>query len=319
MRRWRVFAVGQFRDYVSLNNNLPDEILASIDQINQLSVLVDFIAAHIVQVVERKQPILSALSLEERFRLLNELLNSEIEILKLEQNIESQVRDKITRTQRTFYLQEQMRIIRKELGEESEDEEGIVSAYHERVEQAKLPEHARERVEEELNRLRMMSSMSPEANVIRNYLDWILAVPWVKRTRDNLNIDRAEEILHEDHYGLLKPKERILEHLAVLKRVKKIRGQIICFVGPPGVGKTRPGAIDSACAEAQFRPHFAGRRTRRGGDSRTSSYLHRRDARAHHSEHEARGKPQPCHPAGRDRQDGHGFSRRSLCGPAGGA
>ncbi len=246
------FAISQFRDYVSLNNNLPDEILASIDQINQLSVLVDFIAAHVVQAVDRKQPILSADALEERFRLLNELLNSEIEILKLEQNIESQVRDKITRTQRTFYLQEQMRIIRKELGEDNEDEEGVVATYLEKMERAKLPKQTRERFEEELNRLRLMSSMSPEANVIRNYLDWILAVPWGNRTRDNLDIDRAEAILHEDHYGLLKPKERILEHLAVLKRVKKIRGQIICFVGPPGVGKTSLGRSIARAIKRNF-------------------------------------------------------------------
>ncbi len=234
-------AVNLFRKYVSLSANLPDEILASIDQVNRLPVLIDFIAAHVMQGVPQKQPILETIDLEERLARINSLLEGENEILELEKNIESQVRDKISKTQRSFYLQEQMRVIRKELGDEAEDDEGVVSGYREKLTKTKLPAETRARVEEELERLRQMTPMSPEANVIRGYLDWIFALPWQKKTRDNLDIDNAEAILHEDHYGLDKPKERILEHLAVLKLVKKIRGQIICFVGPPGVGKTSLG------------------------------------------------------------------------------
>lgn len=234
-------AANLFRDYVNLNGNLPDEILASLEQIPSISVLIDFIAAHISQSVEAKQPILAGSTLAARLQQINLLLKQENEILKLERTIENQVRDKIGKHQRSYYLQEQLRVIREELGESAEDDEGVIGGYLDKLEKTKLSEEARERFEEELNRLRQMSPMSPEANVIRSYLDWILCLPWSKRTRDRLDIERAAEILDEDHYGLVKPKERILEHLAVLKLVRKMRGQIICFVGPPGVGKTSLG------------------------------------------------------------------------------
>jgi ATP-dependent Lon protease len=245
-------AAALFKKYVNLNPNLPDEILASLDQIQQVAVLIDFIAAHVSQSVEVKQPILENTDQEKRLDKVHVLLEDENEILELERNIENQVREKMNSTQRTFYLQEQMRIIREELGEQADDDEGVVSGFRKKLNEEKLPKHVVARVEEELDRLRQMSALSPEANVIRNYLDWIFAIPWNKRTKDNLRIDIAANTLDEDHYGLDKPKERILEHLAVLKLVKKIKGQIICFAGPPGVGKTSLGRSIARALKRKF-------------------------------------------------------------------
>jgi ATP-dependent Lon protease len=234
-------AVALFRRYVTLNPNLPDELVGSLDQIPTPDVLIDFLASHVTQNVESKQPVLEAETLEERLQAISFLLEGENEILELERNIENQVKDKISRHQRSYFLQEQLRVIREELGENAEDDEGVVSGYREKLVDLKLSDEAAERVDEELAKLAQMSPMSPEANVIRNYLDWIVALPWSKSTRDRLDLTKAGAILDEDHYGLLKPKERVLEHLAVLKLVKKIRGQIICFSGPPGTGKTSLG------------------------------------------------------------------------------
>jgi len=230
-----------FEEYVNLNPNLPDEITITLDQIEKYSMLADFMAAHVAQNVDKKQKILEQKTLTEQFFEIASVLKQENEILEIEKNIESQVRDRISKSQRNFYLQEQMRIIRKELGEEVEEEVADIQDYLDKIAAAKLPRHAAERSQEELDKLKQIPLMSPESTVIRNYLDWMLSIPWSKRTRDNGNLKLAEQILEEDHYGLIKAKERILEHLAVLKLVKKLRGQIICFVGPPGVGKTSLG------------------------------------------------------------------------------
>ncbi len=245
-------AINLFRTYVTLNPNLPDEILSNIDQVSRPSVLVDFIAAHVIQGVDQKQPILEAEKLEDQFAALTGLLEAENEILELERTIEGQVRDRIAKTQRNFYLQEQIRVIQKELGEEFEDESGDYSKYRKLLEEGTFPGEVVEKAEEELEKLRITPAMSPESTVIRNYLDWVFALPWSKRSRDNLNIVNAEKILDEDHYGLKKPKERILEHLAVLKLVRKLRGQIICFVGPPGVGKTSLGRSIARSLKREF-------------------------------------------------------------------
>jgi len=202
--------------------------------------------------VENKQPVLEAEALDERLQHVIQLLEGENEILELERTIETQVREKIGKHQRAYYLQEQLRVIREELGDQADDDEGVVSRYKEKLEKAKLPEEARARVDEELDKLRQMTPASPEAHVIRTYVDWILALPWNEKTADNLDISNAERILDEDHYGLEKPKERILEHLAVLRLVKKMKGQIICLVGPPGVGKTSLGRSIARALKRSF-------------------------------------------------------------------
>jgi ATP-dependent Lon protease len=230
-----------FREYIVLNKSLPDELLLSLENIEEAGRLADFIAAHISFNLEKRQEILEKTNIFDRLIYITKVLNSEIEILKLEQAIDTQVKDKITRSQRNFYLQEQMRVIRKELGEEGEDDFSDIQEYSKKIKSAKMPKEARERAQEELEKLKQMAILSPEATVIRNYLDWLVSIPWYKKTEDNLDINLAMKILDEDHYGLEKPKERILEHLAVMKLAEKMKGQIICFMGPPGVGKTSLG------------------------------------------------------------------------------
>jgi len=230
-----------FREYVVLNKNLPDELLFSLDNITEPSRAADFIASHLPLGIEQRQEILESVDVFERCLLIGRMLNEEVEILKIEKSIDSQVKDKITRSQKNFYLQEQLRVIKKELGDEQEDDYSDIQDYTKKIRRAKLPKQAKKKANEELEKLKQMPMMSPEAAVIRGYLDWMTDIPWHKRTTDNLDIKLAEAILEEDHFGLKKPKERILEYLAVMKLVEKMRGQIICFVGPPGVGKTSLG------------------------------------------------------------------------------
>ncbi|MBU1637851.1 endopeptidase La [bacterium] len=227
-----------FREYVNLNRQLPDEVLMTLSNLTSPESVADFIMAHLPLSSTKKQEILEESSLPEQFKNINKVLDQEIEILKIEHNIEGQVKDKISRTQRNFFLQEQMRIIKKELGEDTEEDFSDVIAYRKKIRKAKMPKAVRERADEELEKLKGMPMMSPEATVIKNFLDWVCALPWSVKTTDTLDLDIAEKILDEDHYGLRKPKERILEHLAVLSRVDKIKGPILCLVGPPGVGKT---------------------------------------------------------------------------------
>jgi ATP-dependent Lon protease len=234
-------ALRGFRDYVSLNRQLPDEILLTLNNLNEPLAVADFIAAHLPMVAVRKQEILEQSYVPEQYQFINRTLDEEIEILKIERNIEGQVREKISKTQRNFFLQEQMRIIKKELGEDSDEEFSDVIAYKKKMRKLRMPKDVRQRAEEEMEKLKSMPMMSPEATVIKNYLDWIFSMPWGVTTTDRLDLAEAQRILDEDHFGLRKPKERILEHLAVLARVEKIRGPILCLVGPPGVGKTSLG------------------------------------------------------------------------------
>jgi ATP-dependent Lon protease len=230
-----------FKEYVRLNRNIPEEVALSIEtNLEEPQRFVDFVAAHVQTGVKTKQKILEAFKIDDQLLALIKILESEIEILELEKDLEDKVRDRIQKSQRNLYLQEQMRAIQEELGEEA-DLSNEFSYLSEKIRKAKMPGHAKEKAYEELEKLRTTPPFSPEATVIKNYLDWLLAVPWHKRTKDNLDVDEASRILDEDHYGLKKPKERILEHLAVLKLAKKMKGQILCFVGPPGVGKTSLG------------------------------------------------------------------------------
>jgi ATP-dependent Lon protease len=229
-----------FKDYVRINRNIPDEVLLALENIDRPQRLADFTAAYLQREMKTKQHILETPQAKEQLLYVAEILESEIEILEIEHNIEDKVRGRIQRTQRHYWLQEQMRAIQEELGEGPEGD-GELAKLREKIKQAGMPAEAAEKAVEELEKLGNIPPISPEATVIRNYLDWLLAVPWTNRTEDALDIAQARRILDEDHYGLEKPKERILEHLAVLKLVKKIKGPILCLVGPPGVGKTSLG------------------------------------------------------------------------------
>jgi ATP-dependent Lon protease len=232
--------VSQFKEYVILNRDIPDELLLSIETIDNVQRITDFIAAHVSKRLEDKQQLLEAFSVEDELLVLAEMLQLEKNILEIEKDIDEQVRQRMQGSQRNFYLQEQLRVIKQELGEEEEGYNEFQSL-EEKLEQAKLPKEVHARAMEEMDKLRYTPPMSPEYTVIRNYLDWVLAIPWRKKTKNNLNLTSAQNILDEDHYGLQKPKERILEHLAVMKLMKRVKGPILCFVGPPGVGKTSLG------------------------------------------------------------------------------
>ncbi|GAB4173465.1 MAG: endopeptidase La [Wenzhouxiangellaceae bacterium] len=231
---------GQFEQYVKLSRKIPVELLTTLAGIGDPSRQADTIAAHLPIRIEDKQRILETSNLAERMERLMALIEGEIEVLKLEKRIRGRVKSQMEKSQREYYLNEQMKAIQKELGDL--DESGTdLGDLERRIEKAGMPKEALEKAKSELNKLRMMSPMSAEATVVRNYLDWMLAVPWKKRSKVRHDLKEAERILEADHYGLEKVKERILEHLAVQQRVKQQRGPILCLVGPPGVGKTSLG------------------------------------------------------------------------------
>ncbi len=231
---------GQFEQYVKLNKKIPPEVLASISQIEDPSKLADSIAAHLNLKIPEKQALLETVPLAERLEKLYGFIQGEIAILEVEKRIRTRVKKQMEKTQREYYLNEQMKAIQKELGE-LEDGKDEISELEEKIKKTRLSREAREKAKAELRKLRSMSPMSAEATVVRNYLDWLLNIPWKKRTRIKKDIREAQRILDEDHYGLEKVKERILEYLAVQQRVEKMRGPILCLVGPPGVGKTSLG------------------------------------------------------------------------------
>jgi len=185
----------------------------------------DYISTYIESDYQKKQSILELRDLYPQLVEVTKLLKAEIEILKIEKTIDHQTRDKMSRSQRIFYLQEQMKVIRKELGEEGEEDDDPFLDYRHKIRKARMPKEVREKAKEELERLEGMPELSPEAAVVRTYLDWLCGLPWSKRSKGNLDIERAQRILNEDHYGLEKPKERILEHLSVLKLVERMRGR----------------------------------------------------------------------------------------------
>ncbi len=228
-----------FTQYIHLNRNLPSEVLIAYENIKDPFRKIYFVASNITQSVETKQKILQQFNIKDLSFELIRLLNSEIDILKIGRDIDTKVHDNIQKTQRKFFIQEQIRILQDELGDEEMSPEML--KLKDQIEQAKMPKEVLEKAMEEYNKLRKTPPQSPESTVIRNYLDWMVNVPWYKKTEDNLDVKHVQKILDDDHYGLEKPKERILEHIAVLNLVKEMRGQILCFVGPPGVGKTSLG------------------------------------------------------------------------------
>ncbi|MDR1784187.1 MAG: endopeptidase La [Endomicrobium sp.] len=226
-----------FEQYIKLNPRMSVEIFVSVSNITEPSKLSDAIASHLVIKNNDKQAILELINPIERLEKIIRILDSEIEILNIERRIQSRVRSQIEKTQKEYYLTEQMKAIQKEL-KQKDDAQKDIDDLKDKLKKIKMPQVARDAASKEIARLEKMMPMSPEAAVIRTYLDWILDLPWEKSTPDNLDLRRAKEILDQDHYGLEKIKERILEYLAVLSRVQKIKGPILCFIGPPGVGKT---------------------------------------------------------------------------------
>ena len=225
-----------FAEYLRLNRNIPPEALMAYEGIKEPQRKLYYIASNLVQSVEAKQRILQIQNLRDQLYELSKILTTEVDILKIERDIDTKVQDNIQKSQRKFFIQEQIRILQDELGDEEASPELI--KIKEQIIAAKMPKDVEAKALEEINKLKKTSPMSPEFTVTRNYIDWLVTVPWYKRTKDNLKIAHVKEILDKDHYGLEKPKDRILEHIAVLNLVKDIRGQILCFVGPPGVGKT---------------------------------------------------------------------------------
>jgi len=229
--------LGQFEQYVKLNKKIQPETLGTVNKISSPSLLADTIAAHMSVDIGEKQKILEMLNVPERLEHIFTLMESEIAVLNTERRIRSRVKRQMEKTQREYYLNEQMKAIQKELGE-SEDGKDEVGELEGKIGKLRLSKEAKEKCLSEIKKLRTMSNMSAEASVIRNYLDWIISLPWKKQSRIKSDLHAAEKILDEDHYGLEKVKERILEYLAVQQRTKQVKSQILCIVGPPGVGKT---------------------------------------------------------------------------------
>src|SRR5438445_68383 len=226
-----------FENYVKLKKKIPPEMVMSVSSIDDPGRLADTIVAHLGIKIEDRQNLLETFNAAERLEKVLGHMRAEIEILEVERRIRSRVKKQMERSQKEYYLNEQMRAIQKELGEKDEFKNEI-QEIEEKLKQKKLSAEAKVKVEKELKKLKMMSPMSAEATVVRNYIDWVLSLPWEEKTQDKLDVTEAEKILEEDHYGLRKVKERILEYLAVQALVKKLKGPILCLVGPPGVGKT---------------------------------------------------------------------------------
>ena len=242
--------VTQFESYVKLNKKIPPEVLVSVNQIEQPSKLADTIAAHLALKIPEKQELLEAVSAKDRLERVFALMEGEIDVLEVEKRIRGRVKRQMERTQREYYLNEQMKAIQRELGDDDEKDE--IAELEEKLSKVKLSKEAQEKSQAELKKLRNMSPMSAEAAVVRNYLDWMTSIPWKKPSRVKRDLKVAEAVLNSDHYGLEKVKERILEYLAVQTRMRKVKGPILCLVGPPGVGKTSLGRSISKATGRNF-------------------------------------------------------------------
>jgi ATP-dependent Lon protease len=232
--------VAQFEQYIKLNKKIPPEVLVSINQIDEPAKLADTVAAHLNLKIPEKQQLLELATISERLERVYGLMESEIGVLQVEKRIRNRVKRQMEKTQREYYLNEQLKAIQKELGETEEGKDEMAEL-EDRIDKTRLTKEAKEKAKGELKKLRTMSPMSAEATVVRNYLDWMLSIPWSKRTKIKKDIKMAQAVLDADHYGLEKVKERILEYLAVQQRTDKVKGSILCLIGPPGVGKTSLG------------------------------------------------------------------------------
>ncbi|HBS60187.1 MAG TPA: endopeptidase La, partial [Firmicutes bacterium] len=243
--------ISYFEQYVKMSKKIPPETLVSVVTVDEPGRLSDLIASHLTLKVEDKQRLLDAVDIKERLQRLCEILGHEIEVLELERKINTRVRKQMEKTQKEYYLREQMKAIQKELGEKDE-KMAEAEEYRQKLEEIKLPEDVEEKILKEIERLEKMPPQAAETAVIRNYLDWMVALPWSAMTEDRLDVKVAEQILDEDHYGLRKVKDRILEYLSVRKLTQSMKGPILCLVGPPGVGKTSLARSIARSMERKF-------------------------------------------------------------------
>jgi ATP-dependent Lon protease len=243
--------ISQFEQYVKLNRKIPPEVLVSVNQIEDAGKLADTVVSHLALKIPDKQELLEIQSAQERLERVYSLMESEIGVMQVERKIRSRVKRQMEKTQREYYLNEQMKAIRNELGE-GDDGRDELQELEEKIAEAKLTKEARDKAVVELKKLKNMSPMSAEATVVRNYLDWLLTIPWSDRSRVKKNLGQAQKILDQDHFGLEKVKERILEYLAVQQRTNKVKGPILCLVGPPGVGKTSLGKSIARATGREF-------------------------------------------------------------------
>ncbi|SFR17265.1 endopeptidase La [Poseidonocella sedimentorum] len=241
----------EFERYAKVKKNVPEEALSAVSESKEADKLADLVAGHLGIEVAQKQELLETLSVSERLEKVYGLMQGEMSVLQVEKKIKTRVKSQMERTQREYYLNEQMKAIQKELGDGDEGE-GEIAELEERIEETKLSKEARDKAEAELKKLRNMSPMSAEATVVRNYLDWMLSIPWGVKSRVKKDLGRAQDVLDADHFGLEKVKERIVEYLAVQQRSKKLKGPIMCLVGPPGVGKTSLGKSVAKATGREF-------------------------------------------------------------------
>ena len=310
--------VEQFENYSKLNKKVPPEALAAIPQIAEPGKMADSIAAHLSVKIADKQQLLEIFDVAKRLERVYALMEGEISVLQVEKKIRSRVKRQMEKTQREYYLNEQMKAIQRELGEQDDQRDELMEL-EKRIKKTKLSKEARTKADSELKKLRNMSPMSAESTVVRNYLDWLLSIPWGKGKAKTIDLKKAEEILDADHYGLEKVKERILEYLAVQARTGLAKGPILCLVGPPGVGKTSLGKSIAKATGREFARLSLGGCARRGRDPRPPPHLHRLHARQDHPEHEEGEGHRPVLPARRDRQAGRRLAGRSVLRPARGA
>ena len=243
--------VTEFERYAKIKKNVPDEALAAVMETTESDILADLVSGHLGIEVHQKQDLLETLNVAERLEKVFGLMQGEMSVLQVEKKIKSRVKTQMERTQREYYLNEQMKAIQKELGD-GEEGEGEVAELEARIAKTKLSKEAREKADAEIKKLKNMSPMSAEATVVRNYLDWMLSIPWGEKSRVKKDLSRAQKVLDDDHFGLEKVKERIVEYLAVQQRSKKLKGPILCLVGPPGVGKTSLGKSVAKATGREF-------------------------------------------------------------------
>ncbi|MEQ9285253.1 MAG: LON peptidase substrate-binding domain-containing protein, partial [Marinovum algicola] len=241
----------EFERYAKVKKNIPEEALVAVSETEEPAKLADLVAGHLGIEVDQKQDLLETLSVSERLEKVYGLMQGEMSVLQVEKKIKTRVKSQMERTQREYYLNEQMKAIQKELGD-GEDGANEIAELEEKIAGTKLSKEAKEKAEAELKKLKNMSPMSAEATVVRNYLDWMLSIPWGVKSRVKKDLNKAQGVLDDDHYGLEKVKERIVEYLAVQQRSKKLKGPIMCLVGPPGVGKTSLGKSVAKATGREF-------------------------------------------------------------------